>query len=102
MLAVRVGVVADGMFLQRGNHVCAMAALKRARFFANDLKCRLNALLGQERRQAFGRVIALRQDVVLGVEPENDIDLARRWPVGKKIGIHQQEDRYRAKDASKR
>src|SRR5207248_11411520 len=49
MLAVRVGVVADGMLLQRCNHVGAMAALERARFLANNLKCRLNALLGQER-----------------------------------------------------
>src|SRR2546429_7239480 len=78
MLAMRVGVVADGMFLECGDDVGAMAALERAGLLADDLECRLNALLGEERRQPFGRVIALRQDVVFRVEPKDDIDLAGR------------------------
>src|SRR5256886_5763473 len=76
MLAMGIGVVANGMLLQRCDNVGAVAALERTGLLTDDLECRLNALLGEERRQPFGRVIALRQDVVFRVEPKDDIDLA--------------------------
>src|SRR5205807_7766333 len=76
MLAVRVGVIADGMLLQCLDHVGAMAALERTRLLTDNLKRCLNTLLGEECRQPFGRIIAFGQDVVFGVEPKEDVYLA--------------------------
>src|SRR5205807_6714329 len=99
MLAMRIGVVADSMFLECGDDVGAMAALERARLLADDLECRLNALLGEERRQPFGRVIALRQDVVLGIEPKDDTDLTGCGPLADSIHTDQSERQQHANDA---
>jgi hypothetical protein len=60
MLAVCVGVIADGVFLERGDDVGAMTALDRACFFPDDLERCSNALFGQESGQPFGGVIARR------------------------------------------
>ena len=99
MLAMRIGVIADGMLLQRCDDVGAVASLERARLLTDDLECRLNTLLGEERRQPFGRVIALRQDVVFGVEPKDDIDLAGCRPQADSIHTDQSERQQHANDA---
>ena len=96
---MRIGVVADGMLLQRCDDVRAMAALERARLLTDDFECRLNTLLGEKCRQPFGRVIALRQDVVFGVEPKDDIDLAGCRLLADKVHADQHERRHDANDA---
>jgi hypothetical protein len=96
---MRIGVIADGMLLQCRDDVGAVTSLERARLLTDDLECRLNTLLGEERRQPFGRVIALRQDVVFGVEPKDDIDLAECRPLADSIHTDQSERQQHANDA---
>src|ERR1700740_2030532 len=99
MLAVRVGVIADGMFLERGDDVGAMAALQRARFFANDLERCLNALFGEESGQPFGDVIAGRQNVVFGIEPEDDIGFGGSRILGPSVRTYEDEHSNETSDA---
>ena len=101
MLAVRVGVIADGVFLERGDDVGAMAALERARFFANDLERCWNALFGKESGQPFGGVIARRQNVVFGIEPEGDIDFCGSGPLSPSVRRYEDEHSNEASDARK-
>ena len=54
----------------------APALLEHARLLADDLERRPHAQSRQHLRQALRRVIVLRQDVVLGVEPERHVDAA--------------------------
>src|SRR5690348_877479 len=98
MLAVRVGVVPNGMLLERSDDVGAMAALERARFLANDLEGRLNALFREEGCQPFSRVIARRKDVVFGIEPEDDIHFSSRV-LGPSVRTYEDEQSNEVSDA---
>src|SRR5689334_5772699 len=91
MLAVGVGVIADGVFLECGDDVGAMAALESARFFADDLERCLNVLFGEESGQPFGDVIARRQNVVFGIEPEDDVDFSGSGPLGPSVRTSEDE-----------
>ena len=63
---------------KRGDDVVAAAALEHARLLADDLERRPHAQPRQHLRQPLRRVVVLRQDVVLGVEPERHVDGAVR------------------------
>src|SRR5439155_22851313 len=78
--AVIIGVVADLVFLQGGDDVGPVAPLQRARLFADDLEGGAHAFAGQEVGDVQRGVVTRRQDVVLGVEPEDDVDA--RFGVG--------------------
>src|SRR5207302_5173762 len=69
MDAVPVRMKADLVFLERFDDVIAAAALEAAGPFADDLEDRADQFTGQETGEAQRRVIAGREDVVLGVEP---------------------------------
>ena len=75
---MRVGVITDGMLLKRRDDIGSMPPFQSARLLADQLKRGADSLLSEERRQPFRRVIAGRQDLILGVEPENNINLGGR------------------------
>ena len=82
VLAVRVRVITDFMVRQRSNHVASAAPLERPPFFAHHLERRPDVLLGKKQGDAFRCVVALGQDVVFGVKPEDDVDAALLRPLG--------------------
>ena len=73
--AVIVGVIADLVFLQGGDHVGSLALFQRARLLADDLEGGANALAGEEVGHLESGVVAGGQEVVFRVEPEDDVDL---------------------------
>jgi len=74
LLAMCVRVIADVVTLQRGNHIGTSARLEDARLLADHLEGRSDAEAGQHLRQPLRRIVILRQDVVLRVEPQRDVD----------------------------
>jgi hypothetical protein len=96
---MRIGVVADGMLLERSDDVDAMATLKRARFLSNDLESRLNALFREEGRQPLSGIIARRKDVVFSIEPEGDIDFSGSGSLGASVRTYEDEHINEASDA---
>ena len=83
LLAVCVRVVADVVTLERRDHVASAALFEHAGLLANDLERGPHTQPRQHLRQALRRIVIRGQDVVLGVEPEHDVDgwvgvLARR------------------------
>ena len=77
VLAVRIRVITDFVPGQGSDHVLPAAPLERPTFFTYHLERRSNALPGEKDGDALGRIIALRQDVVLGVKPQDDVDVSR-------------------------
>ena len=67
------------MFLQGLDDIRPAAPLQGARLLADDFERAADALLGEELGDVQARVVVGRQDVVLGVEPEDDVDLGRRF-----------------------
>ena len=74
LLTVRVRVIADVVTRERGNDVASAAALEHARLLADDLERGPDPERRQHLRQTLRRVIVLRQEVVLDVEPERHVD----------------------------
>ncbi len=71
---MKIRVVADVVFLERGDHVRAAALFEHAGFFTHDFECRPDAPARKHVGQPQARVVIRRQQVVLGVEPEDDVD----------------------------
>ena len=78
LLAVGVRVIADVVLLQGGDDVRAPPLLEDAGFLADDLEGRLHPKARQHLGKTPRRVVILRKDVVLGVEPQDDVDRRRR------------------------
>ena len=78
VLAVGVGVIADFMLGDRGNYILTLALLKHSRLLPHHLEGRGNSLLRQKHCDPLGGIVALRQDVVLRVKPEHDVNLPLR------------------------
>jgi len=93
MDAVPVGVVADGVFRERRNDVAPATAFEHARLFADHLESGVDAGRGEVVRDAQGRVVGGRFEVVLRVEPEDDVHGRLR---GKAGGEEQQAENERA------
>ncbi len=77
--AVPIGVITDLMFLQCRDRVRSLAPLQRSRFLANHLESRAHSFAAEEVRHMQRRVVTGRQEVILRVEPENHVDLRRRF-----------------------
>ena len=76
-----IRVIADVMLGDRRDHILALAFLEDAGLFAHYFEGCWNSLLRKEYGKAFGRIIALRKDVIFRVKPEQHIDLPfRRSP----------------------
>ncbi len=71
---MEVAVVADIVLAQRGNHIGSSTPLQYASLFAHDLERGANLPLREQFRQPLGGVIGGRQEVVLGVKPEDNVD----------------------------
>ena len=94
LAAVRVRVIADLVLLERGDHVASPALFQHARLLADDLERRPDPSVGQRLRNPLRRVVILRQDVVLRVEPERDVNRwMRRLSEGGGRDRHQHEQR---------
>ena len=87
---MEIGVVADVVFLQLGNYVAATAPLQNARLFADQFECGADAALGEHVCQPFGRVVVRGQQVVLGIEPEDDLEVGF-WGGGDRLTRNQSE-----------
>ena len=74
LLAVRVRMVADVVTLERGDHVASAALFEHAGLLTNDLERGPHTETRQHLRKALRRVVIPDEDVVLGVEPEHDVD----------------------------
>lgn len=96
LLAVRVGVVADLVLLHGGDDVRAAALLEDARLLADDLEGRLHPEARQHLCKALCGVVILRKEVVLGVEPQDDMDrrgrLLRLGTAGQAEGRQQRQE----------
>ena len=68
-------MIADIMLLQSRDDVRTASPLQNARFFSHHLERRSNAALGQQFCQPLRSIIVRGQQIILGVKPENDIDL---------------------------
>src|SRR5438093_1621425 len=75
---MKVGMIADFVFLKGIDHVGALACFQRPRFLADDLESGAKAFITEKLGYFEGGIIAGRQDVILGVKPENHIDLGLR------------------------
>src|SRR5437763_16779771 len=81
-------------------HRTSWLAKKRARWSAgSDLERCLNALFGKESGQPFGGVIARRQNVVFGIEPEDDIDSRGSRLLGPSVRTNEDEHNNEGSDA---
>ncbi len=78
------------MLLERLDHVGAAAPLQRQRFLADHLEHHADALLEQPAREPQRGIVARRQEVVLGIEPEDDVHLRRRL-AGRRLRYEQCE-----------
>ena len=74
MHRMKIGVIPDIVLLERGNDIAPPAFFEHARFFADELERRANAALGEHFSQALCRVVVGGQKIILGVEPQDDID----------------------------
>jgi len=74
--AVEVGVVADIVQAERGQYIAPVALLQHPRLGACQLECASNMAPRKDLGDAQRGVIAGRGDVVLGVEPEDHVDIA--------------------------
>ena len=83
MDAVPVGMVADGVFRERRDDVAPAAAFEYARLFANHLESGVDAGCGEVGGDAQGSVIGGRFEVVLGVEPQDDVHGRLRGKAGR-------------------
>jgi hypothetical protein len=77
LAAVCIRVIANFVLPERGDHVGPASLLEHARLLADYLERRLDARLRQCVCHALGRSVILRQDVVLGVEPQRDVNGGR-------------------------
>jgi hypothetical protein len=71
---MQIGVIADVVQGEGPHHVPTPALLEYARFFADDFESGANAESRQIARKMQGGVIGGGFHVILGVEPENDVD----------------------------
>ena len=74
---MEIGVKADVVLPERGNDIVPAASFQSARLLADDLECGPNVSLGEQVRHALGRVVRGRKQIVLRVEPQNDINPRR-------------------------
>ena len=79
MLAVGVGMITDLVPGERLDHVLPSPAFESPALFSHYLEGGLDSLLGQEVRDALGGAIALGNDVVLGIEPQQHVHRALGW-----------------------
>ena len=73
---MEIGVIADVVQGQGPHYVPTPALLEYARFFADDFESSANAEARQIAREMQDGVIGGGFHVILGVEPENDVDRA--------------------------
>ena len=69
-----IGVIADLVFLQCSDRVFAFALLQGAGLFADDLERGLDAFAAEKVGDVQGRIVAGGQQIVLGVEPQDDVN----------------------------
>jgi hypothetical protein len=74
--AMEIGVIADVVQGQGPHYVPTPALLEYARFFGDDFESSVNAEARQIAREMQDGVIGGGFYVILGVEPENDVDRA--------------------------
>ena len=70
---VQVRMVPDLVPLQRRNHIATTTLLKHARLLSDELEIGRDSQPRQHLCQPQRRVIALRQHIVFGIEPEGDV-----------------------------
>ena len=75
--AVPVRVIADLVLLEGIDDILPAAPLQSARLFPHDFEGGPDVFLCQKLGHSQGSIIASRQDVILRVEPQNDVDLRR-------------------------
>ena len=97
MNGMKIGVVTYVVLLQFGNHVAPSALLEDARLFPDQFECGADAAFGEHLGQALCCVVVRRQQVILRIEPEDDVDVGL---AGGGDGLsgnqseEQQEDEY--------
>ena len=75
MHGMKIGVVTYVVLLQFGNHVAPSALLEDARLFPDQFECGADAAFGEHLGQALCCVVVRRQQVILRIEPEDDVDV---------------------------
>ena len=89
---MEVGVVPDIVTAQRADHVAASARFQHARLFSNHFERGAHAEIFEVRRNAQRRIVGRGLDVVLGIEPEHDVDGAFRGKRGR--GDQERENQF--------
>ena len=74
MNGMEICVVRNVMPFERADHVLPSPPLQHPRLLPNDFKRRPDTPLGQQAGQPFASIIVSRQQVVLSIEPKDDID----------------------------
>ena len=81
MDGMKIGMEGDVVFFEGGDDISAASLFEDAGFFAYDFEGGADVASGEEIGEAFIGVIVGGEEVVFGVEPEDDID-ARRGFIG--------------------
>src|SRR5439155_7601396 len=92
MNRMEISVKADVVLPERGNDIVPAASFQSARLLADDLESGPDFSLREQVRHAFGRVVRGGKQVVLRVEPQNDINprrVLRRLQTPGKSGVTQ-------------
>ena len=71
---MRVGVITDLVLFERRDYVQAIALFEYPHLFADQLERSFDTQPRQHFSQTLRRIVALRQDVIFGVEPERDVN----------------------------
>src|SRR6266516_5860330 len=74
MYRMKISMIPDVVLLERGNDVASAALFEHPRLFSDELERRANAALVEHFSQALCRVVVGGQKIILGVEPEDDVD----------------------------
>src|SRR5439155_17679459 len=69
-----IRVIADLVLLKSGNNILTPPPFEHPRLFADKFERGADVPLGEHLAKAFGRIIIGRQQIILGIEPKNDID----------------------------
>ena len=89
---VKIRVIPNDVLLERGDNIAASALLQYARLLADHLERCANVPFGEHFGEPPGRIIIGRQQVILCIEPENNIDRSIRGACADSESEYKRED----------
>src|SRR6185436_820508 len=75
MNRMEIRMITDVMLFERIDHVSPAAFFEHARLFTDQLERRANFSFSEQFRETFGSVVVRRQEVIVRVEPEDDVHI---------------------------